>query len=284
MSGLRADFHNTFGVFFTPRMHLRYSPREDLSMRLSAGKGYRTPKIMAENSYLLANSRSLNFKNKEILEEVWNYGFSINKELHVADRPMNFSAEYFRTDFVNQLVVDRESSASEIILAPLEGKSFANSYQLELRYEIFPRLDITAAYRVNDVRQAINNNLVRKPLVSKYKGLLTLNYSDRLKKWMFDLTSQFNGGGRLPVVEGSNHPIETEFPAFTMLNGQVTKYFRYWNIYLGAENLLDYTQPNPVLGATDPFGTGFDATQIWGPMMGRKFYTGIRITLNHKSN
>ena len=110
-----------------------------------------------------------------------------------------------------------------------------------------------------------------------------MNYADRLKKWMFDYTVLFNGGGRLPIVAGSQLNSQTEFPSFTLMNAQVTKFFRYWNIYGGAENLLDYTQDQPVLGADNPFGSGFDATRIWGPVMGRKFYAGIRITLNHKS-
>ena len=284
LAGLRADFHSTFGTFVTPRFHLRYGPTEHLSLRISAGKGYRTPRILAENSFLLANARSLNLSQNEILEEAWNYGASINQEIHLADRPLTVSAEYFRTEFLNQLVVDRESSASEILLTPLDGKSFANSYQLELSYEVLPRLDVTAAYRVNDVKQTINHQLVRKPLTSRYKGLLTMNYADRLKKWMFDYTLQLNGGGRLPIVTGSPLNSPTEFPSFTVMNAQVTKYFRYWNFYAGAENLLDYRQDNPVLGADNPFGNGFDATRIWGPVMGRKFYAGIRITLNNKSN
>ena len=110
-----------------------------------------------------------------------------------------------------------------------------------------------------------------------------MNYADRLKKWMFDYTVLFNGGGRLPIVAGSQVNSQTEFPSFTLMNAQVTKFFRYWNIYGGAENLLDYTQEHPVLGADNPFGNDFDATRIWGPVMGRKFYAGIRITLNHKS-
>jgi len=283
MTGLRADHHTNFGTFFTPRFHLRYSPTEHLNMRLSAGKGYRTPRILAENSFLLANYRSLKFNEDNILEEAWNYGISINQELQLAERPFSVSAEYFRTDFINQLIIDRESSASQIILSSLDGKSYANSYQLEVHYELLPRLDVVAAYRINDVKQTINHELVRKPLTSKYKGLLTLNYSDRLKKWMFDYTLQFNGGGRLPVIAGNQLNAPTEFPDFKIMNAQVTKYFRYWNIYLGAENLLDYTQDHPILGADRPFENGFDATRIWGPVMGRKFYAGIRITLNHQS-
>ncbi|OFX59825.1 MAG: hypothetical protein A2066_09835 [Bacteroidetes bacterium GWB2_41_8] len=284
MAGIRSDFHNTFGTFLTPRVHLRYSLTDHLNLRVSAGKGYRAPRIVAENSFLLANYRPLKFAENEILEKAWNYGISLNQEIHLFERPLNLGAEYFRTDFENQLVVDRESSADFILLAPLDGKSYANSYQLEMRYELLPRLDILAAWRINDVKQTIGNQLVRKPLSGKYKGLFTVNYSDRLKKWMFDYTVQFNGGGRLPVVAGSPANSPTEFPAFTNMNAQITKYFRYWNLYAGAENLLDYVQDHPVLGTDRPFGNEFDATRIWGPVMGRKFYAGIRITLNHKSN
>lgn len=283
MAGLRADFHNTFGTFITPRVHLRYGPNENLSFRASAGKGYRSPRILAENSFLLANSRSLNFAENKILEEAWNYGASINLKIQSTKRPLNLNAEYFRTDFINQLVVDRESSASQILLTPLDGQSFANSYQVELQYELLPRLDFTAALRLNDVRQTINHELVRKPLVSKYKGLITLNYSDRLKKWMFDFNAQLNGSGRLPIVTGSQLNSPSEFPSFAVINAQITKYFRYWNLYAGAENLLNYKQDHPVLDPERPFGNEFDATRIWGPVMGRKFYAGIRITLNHKS-
>ncbi|MDD2306808.1 MAG: TonB-dependent receptor [Prolixibacteraceae bacterium] len=283
MAGLRADFHNTFGTFVTPRVHLRYGPNELLTFRVSAGKGYRSPRILAENSFLLANSRSLNFTENKILEEAWNYGASVNLKIPWTERPLNLNAEYFRTDFINQLVVDRESSASQILLTALDGQSFANSYQLELLYELLPRLDITAAYRVNDVRQTINHELVRKPLVSKYKGLVTINYTDRLKKWMFDYNAQLNGGGRLPIVVDSQLNSPTEFPSFTVMNAQVTRYFRYWNLYVGAENLLNYTQDHPVLDAERPFGNEFDATRIWGPVMGRRIYAGIRITLNHKT-
>jgi hypothetical protein len=182
---------------------------------------------------------------------------------------------------VNQLVVDRESFSDYILLAPLNGKSYANSYQFEARFELLPRLDLLAAWRINDVKQTIGNKLVCKPLTGKYKGLITLNYSDKLKKWMFDYTIQFNGGGRLPVVAGSTDNLSTAFPSYTHMNAQVTKYFRYWDLYVGAENLLDYMQEQPVIGASQPFNVGFDATRIWGPVMGRKFFAGIRITLNH---
>jgi hypothetical protein len=65
------------------------------------------------------------------------------------------------------------------------------------------------------------------------------------------------------------------------MNAQITKYFRYWNIYLGSENITNFKQPNPIEGAENPYGEDFDATNIWGPVVGRKVYMGVRFLLNY---
>jgi len=67
-----------------------------------------------------------------------------------------------------------------------------------------------------------------------------------------------------------------------LMNLQISRFFRYLNIYLGSENLTDFTQDHPVLGADNPYLPGFDATNIWGPVMGRRIYAGIRFTLNYE--
>jgi outer membrane receptor for ferrienterochelin and colicins len=203
-------------------------------------------------------------------------------------RDLQLNAEFFRTDFITQLVVDRESSASHIFLSPLNGQSFSNSLQFDLRYQPVERLDMLLAYRHNDVKQTIGGELREKPLTSRYKGIASFNYITNLKKWMFDYTVQFNGGGRIPrypaegierMQVGSDY---YEFPSYTVMNAQITKYFRYWNVYAGAENFTGFMQKNPVAGADDPFGPHFDATNVWGPVMGRRIYLGLRFTLNYE--
>ena len=49
ITGLRTDFHNLYGIFLTPRVHMKYSLNHHLNFRASAGKGYRTANIFAEN-------------------------------------------------------------------------------------------------------------------------------------------------------------------------------------------------------------------------------------------
>jgi len=282
MAGLRTDFHNSFGTFVTPRMHFRYQMGKHLTLRGSAGKGFRTANVLSENIYLLANNRALLWQDDVMQEEAWNYGVALVQNYTLLERDLQINAEFYRTDFQTQLLVDRETSAENIVLAPLKGKSYANSFQLDLRWQPINRLDMLLAYRVNDIQQTIGGELKEKPLTSKYKGLINFNYTTNLKKWMFDYTIQFNGGGRVPLIQGVDTNIDDEFSPYTIMNAQITKYFRYWSIYVGSENLTNFKQKNPIAGADNPFGPGFDATNVWGPTVGRKIYIGLRFNLNYE--
>jgi outer membrane receptor for ferrienterochelin and colicin len=280
--GIRSDFHNLYGTFFTPRVHLKYNLGEHTILRSSAGKGYRSANIIAENSYLLASSRRIIVQPGIKQEEAWNYGINLTQIFDINDRELNINVEFYRTDFVNQVVIDRDQSISEINIYNLDGKSFSNSYQIEAVYELIPRLDVVAAFRYNDVRMTINQNLEREPLVNRYKGLLSLSYKTNLDKWQFDFTTQLNGDARLPDTR--ENPVEYQHPenspVYTIINAQVTKNFRRWNVYVGVENLTDFKQHDPVIAAKDPFGPYFDSSIVWGPIMGRKIYAGLKFWIN----
>ncbi len=290
MTGIRYDHHNRYGSFLTPRAHLRFQPDPRFTFRASAGKGYRSAQVLAENSFLLSNYRKLDF-DETVWEEAWNYGISFLQQYRLLDRDLQISAEFYRTSFLQQLVIDKETSADLIFLKPLAGKSFANSLQVDIRYPVIRNFDLILAWRMNDVRQTIGGKLLEKPYTSRYKGLVSANYTTSLKKWMFDYTIQLNGGGRLPVLlqtpglqPSSWSHDDLRFPAYTVMNAQITRYFRVWNIYAGTENLTGFRQDHPVLGADRPFEPGFDATNIWGPVMGRRLYLGLRFTLNYAEN
>ena len=280
--GIRSDSHNIFGTFYTPRLHLKYNISEHTIFRASAGKGYRTPNIIAENSYLLASSRHLIIQSGIQQEEAWNYGINLTQIVDIADRELNINAEVYRTDFINQMVIDRDRNVTQIFIYNLDGKSYSNSYQIEVSYELIPRLDVVAAFRYNDVKMTINGKLEREPLVNHYKGLLNLSYKTNLDKWQFDFTTVLNGDSRLPNT--SSNPVKYQRPvngpSYAIINAQITKYFKKWNLYVGTENLTNFTQKDPIIAADDPFGPYFDSSIVWGPIMGRKVYAGIKISFN----
>lgn len=281
LAGFRIDNHNIYGMLFTPRFHLKYGINENNIIRFSAGKGYRSANLIAENSFLLAGSRALIIKETPTQEIAWNYGVNYSLFFSLFDREFNINADIYRTDFINQIVVDRDQNSHAIYVYNLNGSSYANSLQVEGIYEVIPRLDMVLAFRYNDVKMTINDQLEREPLVNRYKGLLNFSYETRLKKWQFDVTWQLNGDSRLPNT--SDYPDEYRRPefseAYSVINAQVSRFFRNWNIYIGSENIGNFTQHNPIIGAEDPFGNFFDSSIVWGPIHGRKFYAGIKYQL-----
>ena len=275
MAGLRVDYSSLYNrAFVTPRLHFKYNVNEHLHFRATAGKGYRTPNVLSEKNNFLASNREFIVDNNLKMEEAWNYGISGQAYIPLFGRELGLSAEWYYTNFINQVVDDMDSDLHKIHFSNLTGKSFSNVWQFEANMEIVKGLTFMVAHRITDVKTTIGGILREKPLNSRSKSLITASYQTPLKKWQFDFTAQFNGGGRLP-----DNLIDKEFKPYTVLNAQITKYFRTWSVYLGSENINNFVQKNPIIDAANPFSDNFDATMIWGPVHGRKIYLGFRWAL-----
>lgn len=281
MGGLRWDHSSLWGSFVTPRMHVKYSPTDWLTLRGSVGKGYRTPHILAENSYLLASNRTIVVDENIGQEKAWNYGFSAQLKIPIGGRTLDLNAEYYYTRFNQQAIIDYDVAERMIEVHGLNDheKSYSHTIQVDATYEILPKLNVTAAWRWNDVKATYNGKLRQKPVNSRYKGLLTASFAPGLGKWQFDATLQLNGGGRLPDYYGKAK-IPGHFNAYEQVSAQVTRFFRHWSIYAGGENLTGFKQKNAIISADNPWSPDFDATMIYGPVHGAVFYIGVRINWN----
>ncbi len=282
IAGIRGDHNTLHGTFFTPRLHVRYAPSVYTVLRAGAGKGYRTAALFAENNYMLSSARNWKYEKDDVYsqETAWNMGGSIQQT--IGETGLSVNLEYFHTEFGHQLILDTDRSVREIYVHNTDERSYANTVQIETSYR-HKGLDITAAWRWNEAKQMLNGELRQRPLVSNYKGLVAVSYQTPLKTWQFDVNMQLNGGGRIPTTEGN--PIEyqraSHFGSYQMFNAQLTKWFRYWSIYAGCENLGNYMQDNAIIAADKPNTEYFDGTMIWGPLMSRKFYLGIRFFLEN---
>ncbi len=283
MAGIRGDYHPTDKFFATPRLHLKYDPCEWIYFRGSVGKGSRTTRVLGENNYLMASSRKIILDDNLKREEAWNFGISANSFIPTGkNRKISIITEWYYTHFLNQVIADMDSDPHQVHFTNLDGRSYSSTFQAEVSYEFFRGFTMTAAHRITDVKQTINGKLREKPLTSRYKTLLTLSYQTRLKKWQFDATGQLNGGGRMPDPDPDQPLWEKRYKSYPLLSGQVTRRFKRWSIYVGAENILNFTQEHPIIDAENPWGEHFDASMVWGPVHGRKFYAGLRWSLPQK--
>lgn len=196
-------------------------------------------------------------------------------------RKATLTVDFYRTDFINQIIVDLDEAFNKVVFYNLNGKSYSNSFQVDLSVNLFERLDLTAAYRLNDTRVTTAGELRERPLVSRHKGLFTMSYATRFDKWKLDFTSQYNGSSRLPLGIAAHHEDAGQpySPDYITIHSQITRKFKRWDVYAGIENLTNFMQMNPVLGYATPFDQGFDAGMIWGPVLGRMFYGGVRFAI-----
>ncbi|SFU20444.1 Outer membrane receptor for ferrienterochelin and colicins [Algoriphagus locisalis] len=282
VAGARTDFHNLFGTYFTPRVHARWEVIPNWTVRGSVGKGYRTPNALMENSSVWISSRELVFNAELKPEESWNTGLSLAGSFTVDERPLSVVADYFHTNFINQLVYDRDVSSEQLVINNLHNGSYANSFQIEASYPITDRFEAKAAYKHYEMLMTTNGILQQMPLTSRNRFFMNLAYATDYDKWKADMTLNWNGPMRIPNT--SESPVEfqqpSESPDFFMLNAQVSRGFRWGSIYLGGENILNFKQSNPIIDPENPFGQNFDASMTWGPIAGRVIYTGIRYKIN----
>ncbi|OUR94378.1 TonB-dependent receptor [Flavobacteriales bacterium 34_180_T64] len=291
-AGLRIDTHNLLGTFVTPRVHARYTPWEKSALRASFGRGKRSANIFTENQRMFATSRTINILNTsgEIYgldpEIAWNYGVSFLQGFNLFNRKADFTLDYYRTDFQNQVVVDYENP-QEVNFYNLNGDSYANSFQAELNYNVLANVDLRLAYKYYDVKTQYNSGKLIKPLTPKHRVFANASYETHLKEgeqshWKFDATFNWLGEQRFSSTE--TNPIQYQLPKQTptlaTLNTQITKVFsRKFEVYLGGENITNVKQNNPIVGTDDPFGSHFDTTFVYGPIFGSSYYAGLRFKI-----
>jgi outer membrane receptor for ferrienterochelin and colicins len=281
VGGLRADHHNLYGWVYTPRFNVKYDFNPNSIVRLAAGKGFRVANPIAENVASLISNREFIFQENLQPEKAWNLGGSFTQYFVVGERKGAFITDYYFTTFQNQVVPDMYSSPNQVVFSNLDGSSFSKSFQAELQYELTELLDVKAAYKYFDVRSTYNGQLESRPFIPNHRAFLNLGFATPFDKWRADLTAQWFGPRTVPMLEQQlegNLRTRTVSP-YALFNGQITRAFKRWEVYVGGENLLGYKQKDPIIAADRPFSQDFDASMVWAPIMGRVIYGGLRFTI-----
>ena len=297
IAGVRGEWYSRDGFKYSPRATVKYSPVEQIIIRLNGGRGLRYSMPLVDNIGVLSTGKA--FKgmfNDHILEDSWTYGGNVTYYLPFGASDNTYiSFDYFHTGFGQQMVVDYEHEVNVIDFYALDGKrSFTDNFQIDFNVEPVERFTVTATFRYTDARIELKDRgLVEKPMTSRYKGVLNLQYATRLSKWIFDFTASLNGPSRvygfMEGLEDSDGNLlykDGHTPAYPMLYAQITRRLKGLDIYIGGENLTNFRQKDVIIGAArdrdgivNPRQPSFDASAVWGPLMGMKFYAGVRFTL-----
>ena len=308
IAGVRADWFNhvsdaksKFRV--SPRLTVKYMPIDEIVIRANGGRGLRYSTPLVDNIGVFSTGKRFEGEYRDhILEDAWTFGGNITYYLPFgASSNTYLSVDYFRTQFAQQMVVDYEQDPTMINFYSLNGgRSYTDNIQLDFSVDPVERFNITATFRYTNAKiELAGKGLVEKPMTSRFKGVLNLQYATNLNKWIFDFTASLNGSCRvydfmqninedgsmtMSPKEGVARMYENgRTPIYPMLYAQVTRRFKGWDVYIGAENLTNFRQKNAIISADNPRAAMFDASCIWGPLMGIKAHVGFRFTLWKKS-
>ena len=300
--GLRGDYSMIEGDYYndakgkllvTPRSHIRWSITPRTTLRASAGMGYRRQNLVTDNIWMMTTSRHIKFAGLEDdMEAAATFGGSLSQTFRLAQDDMaTISFDYFRTQFFNTMVFDQETADNSILIYNSDGKSFTDNYQIDFNWTPFRGFDLFATFRYTNAKMTVERDgeqiLVERPLTSRYKGLINIQYA--VRRWVFDATAQVNGPMRLPQLDGDmdkagNNPDLS--PVYPMFFAQVSYKISNLTLYVGCENIANYMQGRKghgnkpiIMEGPTAYDPGFNSSMVWGPLMGRKFYIGLRLNL-----
>jgi hypothetical protein len=277
VTGIRGDYYNVSErLYYSPRTNIRYNPTENTVLRVSLGKAFRVSQPLVENFNYLNSSRFITLDNTILPEEAINYGINATYCFYLFSKEGKINLDVYRTRFQNQVIVDVENQDS-LFFYNLNGDSYANSFQLDLDYELFSALQIRLGYKINNTITTFNGEQKSVPLLPAFRSFFNLAYTTNSKKWLFDFTTNYIGSSRIPIHD----QLDFEYSdPFSLSNFNITRKWNSFDFYFGGENMFNYTQKNPILGSDDwSSNSNFDASLIYAPVHGRMFYLGIRFRL-----
>mgnify|MGYP001541332559 FL=1 len=276
VAGLRGDYNAFYDRFFlTPRGHVKWNITPSTTLRASAGLGYRSTNVLTDNIGMLATGRAIvvpELGDLDRLEQALTVGGSLTQTFGLVEPgDATLSFDYFRTQFFHAVVVDQEYDPETIRVYGSSGPSWTDTYQIDFSWSPVERLDLFATFRYTDSEMTIRRSdgrpvQVERPLVSRYKTLLNIQYATKFRRWVFDATAQLNGPARIPTQTGdladSRHS-----PRYPMFYAQVSRKVGRFDIYVGCENIADYRQEDPILNWENPYDYRFNSMNVWGPLM-----------------
>lgn len=206
--GVSADWYKGNGLKVAPRVTLKYSPAEWLVARANGGRGLRYADPVADNIGVMSTHSWLKGDCMErLLEDSWTFGGNVTFYLPFGVDPSKtyISFDYFRTQFVRQSMVDYEvpgvdvNGGREIWFFDSDGRrSYSDNWQVDFNVEPFDRFTVALTGRYTNARQEnYGGELVEKPMLSRFKGVLNLQYKTNLSRWIFDFTASVNGSARV---------------------------------------------------------------------------------------
>lgn len=294
LTGYRLDYHPQHKLVHSPRLAAKWRLKNDQTLRLSAGTGFRVVNLFTEDHAALSGARTVLIRESLNPERSYNATLNYNRFIAAKSGPIEIDVTAFYTHFTNKIVGDYDSDPQKIIYQNMRGNALSRGLSLNIdkKFKLPLRLNIGISW-MDVLLQTEDNSgdliTIRQLIAPQWSGNALLNYRFS-KKWSFDLTAKYYGPMRLPILPNDYRPEYS--PWFCLANVQVqNQTAQKLEIYAGIKNLFNFMPRNPIMRPFDPFdkqasdpisnpnGHTFDPSYNYASLQGIRGYLGIRYTL-----
>lgn len=282
-ASLDVDDYLWYGVRLNPALNVEYSPSDPFVLTAYARRNSRWSIPLDEHTAVLSTYKTISGDFIfHALEASIDAGASAQWKAGVCDLTLS----YLHRRHTDQTVVDYGNGrAIAFRTIGAEDRSTDDIVSLALRAEPVDRLVLSLTGRYDDSRLTLpgQSDDIR-PMVSRWNAAFALDYATRGRRWLFSASAALNGPMRVWDFMKTVDPAYADgwTPMYPIVNARITRRGWWADVFVEGENLTGYTQPCPIMGAEDPFSPGFDASLIWGPVLGRKINIGINFIINKK--
>lgn len=294
LAGYRFDYDKNHGGVHSPRLAYKWTPDKNNTIRMSFGSGYRVVNLFTEDHAALTGAREVVITEKLNPERSYNTNLNYVTKLVTNDCFIGLDVTGFYSYFTNKIVGDFDSDPDKIIYDNLRGHAISQGISLntDLNFHFPLKLLIGASYmdvfqKEKDLAGRVQKT--RQLHAPKWSGTFTTTYSFP-EKFIVDLTGQWNGPMRLPILPDDYRPGYS--PWFCIANIQLTKKFNNGiEIYGGIKNLFNFIPKDPIMRPFDPFdknvndpinnpnGYTFDPSYNYASLQGIRGFLGFRYNL-----
>lgn len=274
--GLRADHQGDHGVIFSPRFNVKVKPGSHTTFRLNVGTGFRIVNLFTEEHEALTGSRQVVVGESLDPERSGNVAFNLNQIIDIGEYSiLNADVDVFYTRFSNQIIPDY-NTPNKIIYTNLDGYSVSRGFSISLGHNFIEPFTYMVGLTVQDVYSVEEEVKEDLPFAPNYTAVFNATYTFTDIGLTLDYTGRINGKMKLP-----DYPERSRFSeTFTEQNIKVSKAFKNEiQVFGSVKNLFNYTQPNPIIAANDPFSDEFATDYVFGPIQGRRVLFGISFDL-----
>lgn len=279
----KTDFDETS---INPRMALKYELSPRVTIRASAGSGFRAPYGFSEDLHLCSGSPRV-WKSSDLDPEK---SVSYNLSADYYGNRIRLSANLFRTDLKDKIGFTDADKQVAALGYDYQWRNiddaFVQGVELSVMTNLAKSLDLGVDFTINQgeydhVREDWADTPYEKDSksVSRFPsttGNIKLEYTPG--KWNFSLTGSYQGQ---MYIDYYNEEIDPEVgdlskiketDPYMLFNARISKKIKRFKFYTGINNIFNYIQDEKHLD---------DAAFMYAPVFGTLVYGGVSIQIIH---